>query len=70
IYPNPTGGPLIVLIPNILVGTNAILSDVGGRTISIIKLSNNSNLINLGNVASDVYFLKFADGNVREIIRQ
>ncbi|MEO7047799.1 MAG: T9SS type A sorting domain-containing protein, partial [Ferruginibacter sp.] len=70
IYLNPTRGSITVLVPNSLVGTNAILVDISGRTVSKIKLSSNTNFINLGSIVAGVYILQFADGNAKEFIKQ
>ncbi|HMU08688.1 MAG TPA: RHS repeat-associated core domain-containing protein [Ferruginibacter sp.] len=71
IYPNPTQGSATVLVgDNSLVGTIAILYDMNGRLLESIKISANSQPVNLTKYVNGIYFIKLSNNEVLKIVKQ
>lgn len=64
VYPNP-----VVDVLNFPVGTKFTLNDIQGKFV-LIQNSNSASSINLSNLNSGLYFIKFKNGETQKIIKQ
>ncbi len=70
VYPNPTPGLVTILVgDNALVGTIAYLYDINGRLLENIKISANSQQVNLSRYVNGVYYIKLNNKEVLKIIK-
>lgn len=71
VYPNPTPGSITILVgSNALVGTVAALYDINGRLLENIKISSNSQQVDLGKYVNGIYFIRLSNKEVLRIIKQ
>ncbi len=71
IYPNPTPDVLNINISDRkLLNTNIIIIDSKGSTLLERKLDFNQKQIGIKNFAKGIYFIRFADGSIKKIIKQ
>ena len=71
VYPNPTEGSVTILIgENSLIGTTAVLYDTNGRLLENIKITANSQQVNLKNYVNGTYFIRLSNNEVLKIIKQ
>ncbi len=71
VYPNPTQGTITILCGDkSLVGTVAVLYDINGRFLENIKITANTQDVNLGKYVSGVYLIKLSNNEVLKIIKQ
>ena len=71
IYPNPTPGSATVLVgDNSLIGTIAGVYDINGRQLAGIKITANSQPVDLGRYVNGTYFIRLANGEVLRVIKQ
>ena len=62
VYPNPTRGMITILVgDNSLVGSIAVIYDINGRQLETIKITANSQSVNLSNYVNGVYFIKLSN---------
>jgi hypothetical protein len=70
VYPNPTQGLITITVGDkALVGSVAILYDVNGLQLEVIKITNNSQTINMGKYVNGTYFIKLNNKEVLKIIK-
>ncbi len=70
VYPNPTQGLITITVGDkALVGSLAILYDVNGLQLEIIKITTNSQTINMGKYVNGTYFIKLNNKEVLKIVR-
>lgn len=70
VYPNPaTSATTIYISDSKYLNTNVLLTDMAGKIMQKIKIEGNSNLLNLANIPSGTYLLRFVDGTVSKIIK-
>jgi len=70
IYPNPTGGAVIIKINSLALNVNEWslqLTDVLGRTLLTIPSLNYSNNLSLSNLPDGVYFITIINDNKRAV---
>lgn len=71
VYPNPTNGLITVTIGDQqLVGTTASLYDQGGRLLQQIKISANSQSLDLSPYVNGVYYLQLVNKEVLKVVKQ
>jgi len=72
LYPNPVvkNTTLDVGSNNALIGTQAQLTDAGGRLLRLFTISNNQEQLDMAGFATGLYFLKLNDGKVIKIFKQ
>lgn len=71
IYPNPTQGTATILVgDNSLIGTVAVLYDMNGRLLENIKITTNSQQIDLGKFVNGIYFIRLNNKEVLKVIKQ
>jgi hypothetical protein len=56
-YPNPTNGELNIVVPDALIGQTAKLTDISGKQIARIPLSEPLVNVSIGNLSAGTYFL-------------
>jgi len=56
-YPNPTNGELNIVVPDALIGQTAKLTDISGKQIARILLSESLVNVSMGNLSAGTYFL-------------
>jgi hypothetical protein len=56
-YPNPTNGELNIVVPDALIGQTAKLTDISGKQIARILLSESLVNVSIGNLSAGTYFL-------------
>ncbi len=60
VFPNPSSGRFVIEVPTEMQGE---LIDAHGRRLLAIKLTSSSHVLDLGNYADGIYFLRLHDGN-------
>ncbi|MFZ1369571.1 MAG: RHS repeat-associated core domain-containing protein, partial [Ferruginibacter sp.] len=70
VYPNPTHGSVTVLVgDNSLVGSVADLYDINGRLLESIKITANSQLVNMSKYVNGVYIIRLSNKEVLKVIK-
>ncbi len=70
IYPNPTRNVITLVIGDrSLKGTTANLYDMGGRLLEVLKITADSQTIDLGKYMSGTYYLKLSNKETISIIK-
>jgi hypothetical protein len=57
VYPNPTNGELFIVVPTALIGQTASLTDVSGKKIAAIHLSDALSNLHLNGLSNGTYFI-------------
>jgi hypothetical protein len=57
VYPNPTNGELNIVVPSTLIGQTAKLTDIAGKQIARILLSETLVNVSIGNLSAGTYFI-------------
>lgn len=70
VYPTPAQSVVSVNVPASMVNTNALLKDITGRTMAVIKLEAIVSVININNYSSGTYILYFENGMSAKFIKQ
>ena len=71
VYPNPTQGSVTILAgDNSLVGSMAVLYDINGRMLESIKITANSQAVNLSKYVNGTYLIRLNNNEVLKIIKQ
>ena len=71
VYPNPARDQITINIAdNSLVNTQALLSDLNGKILQRISLTQASTQVNISNYVSGMYLLKFKDGKTIKIVKE
>jgi RHS repeat-associated protein len=70
VYPNPTQGLVTITVGDkALVGSTAVLYDVNGLQLELIKITANSQTINMGKYVNGTYFIKLNNKEVLKIVK-
>jgi CSLREA domain-containing protein len=69
LFPNPVKNVVTIAVPNGLVNTIATLSNNYG-VLQKIKITNNTEAINMQRYASGVYYISFSNGIVQKIMKE
>lgn len=66
VFPNPAKGSLELFVENDidLVGTQAQLSDMTGRTIQVIEIKESNQQLDITNLAPGLYTIRLANGEI------
>lgn len=71
VYPNPTGGMITITIGNRqLIGTMASLYDENGRLLESVKITADSQTMDLGKYMNGIYFIHLADKETLRVVKQ
>jgi hypothetical protein len=57
VYPNPTNGELFIVVPTALIGQTASLTDISGKKIAAIHLSEALSNFQLNGLSNGTYFI-------------
>jgi hypothetical protein len=57
VYPNPSNGDLLIQVPTALIGQTAYLTDISGKKIASIQLSEATSQYNLNEFSKGTYFI-------------
>jgi hypothetical protein len=57
VYPNPSNGDLFIQVPTALIGQTATLTDISGKKIATIQLSEATSKVNLNGLSYGTYFI-------------
>jgi hypothetical protein len=57
VYPNPTNGDLIILVPMAFIGQTAHLTDISGKKIASIQLGEATSKVTLNGLSDGTYFI-------------
>jgi hypothetical protein len=69
IFPNPTNNEFVICSNN-LKNTTAVLTDVNGKALQNIVITQNNTRVNIRSYSNGIYFLKTAYGDVLQILKQ
>jgi hypothetical protein len=70
VYPVPARTTVVVTVPQTLVTTNATLFDNTGKQIRTILLTNTVATIDVSDLPSGVYVLRFANGSTSKLVKE
>jgi RHS repeat-associated protein len=71
VYPNPTQGLITISIGDKkLIGTIASLYDLNGKHLEDIKITSDSQTLDLGKYVNGVYFIRLINKEVLKVIKQ
>lgn len=71
VYPNPARDQITINIADkSLINTQALLSDLNGKILQRIYLTQASTQVNISNYVSGMYLLKFKDGKTIKIVKE
>ncbi len=69
VYPNPTAN-IVTINSTGLLNTKAILTDISGKALQTINITQQNTSINLGSYASGIYLLKLQNGETVKLIKE
>ena len=70
-YPNPARDQITINITDkSLINTQALLSDLNGKILERISLTQASTQVNISNYLGGMYLLKFKDGTTIKIVKE
>ena len=61
VYPNPTNGEINLIVPEGMIGKNAILTDISGKKIATILLKDSISKFDLSGFSNGVYFISMEE---------
>lgn len=71
VYPNPARDQITINIADkSLINTQALLSDLNGKILQRISLTQASTQVNISNYVGGMYLLKFKDGSTIKIVKE
>lgn len=71
VYPNPTNGSVTVIIgDNSLIGTEAIITDINGRILQQVKISNGSQVFDLSRFVNGIYLIRLSNKETMKVVKQ
>ncbi|WP_149244297.1 LamG-like jellyroll fold domain-containing protein [Dyadobacter sp. 32] len=70
LYPNPTTDHLTLSLDNGLINSEAKLYDASGKLLQTIKIASAEELINVKNLPTGVYIIKFKDGSTGSFVKE
>jgi hypothetical protein len=69
VYPNPVSSTLTLAVNQVVGKASASVTDVTGKVVSTIAITDNATDINMSTFAPGVYFIKYKDDVANETIR-
>ncbi len=70
VYPNPTEGVVTITVGDrALIGTEAGLYDENGRLLEIIKITANSQSVDISKYVNGIYFVRLSNKEVLKIVK-
>jgi RHS repeat-associated protein len=70
VYPNPTEGMITISIGDAkLIGTTAAVYDENGKLLQMVKITANSQTLNLGKYVNGVYYIKLNNKEMLRVIK-
>lgn len=70
VYPNPTRGSVTIVVgDNALVGSAAVLYDINGRLLENIKITANTQAIDLSKYVNGIYFIRLNNKETLKVIK-
>jgi hypothetical protein len=69
VSPNPTHGKVYLSIPRAGKASQAQVTDITGKYLKTVQLTSATTEIDLSGWASGVYFIKYTDGSVQELVK-
>ena len=70
VYPIPARSTVVVTVPQTLVTTNATLFDNTGKQIRTILLTNTVATIDVSDLPSGIYVLRFTNGSTSKLVKE
>jgi hypothetical protein len=71
VYPNPARGQITINVGNkSLLNSNAVLTDLNGKVLQRISLTQTSTQVNVSSYTRGVYLLKFTDGSSIKVVKE
>lgn len=70
VYPNPVSDKLIITVNNELQNTQVQLLDINGRLLQLVPLNGQSTSVNVRQLSSGIYILRFSNGRAEKFIKQ
>ena len=70
VYPVPARTTVVVTVPQTLVTTNATLFDNTGKQIRTILLTNTASTIDVSDLPSGIYVLRFTNGSTSKLVKE
>jgi len=70
VYPVPARSTVVVTVPQTLVTTNATLFDNTGKQIRTILLTNTASTIDVSDLPSGIYVLRFTNGSTSKLVKE
>jgi len=70
VYPVPARTTVVVTVPQTLVTTNATLFDNTGKQIRTILLTNTADTIDVSDLPSGIYVLRFTNGSTSKLVKE
>ena len=68
LYPNPTASIIQVNVSNSLIGTTVELTEITGKKIRAMRISNQSFTVNMIGLNAGIYLLRFVNGQTEKVI--
>jgi hypothetical protein len=71
VYPNPARDEITINVGNkSLLNSNAVLTDLNGKVLQRISLTQTSTQVNVSSYTRGVYLLKFTDGSSIKVVKE
>jgi len=70
VFPNPTTGFLNLKVQSDMIGKSYTITDIAGKLISISKVNNLNEILNLDNYEKGTYFLHLEGESTLKIIKE
>lgn len=69
VFPNPVNETLTLSVNGVVGKGAALVTDIAGKVVSSVNVTNNTTDINMSSLAPGVYFIKYQDEATKETIR-
>ena len=71
VYPNPARETINISVSDTrMLKTDIRISDVNGRLVNVVKLASLQQSVDISNLNSGTYIIKFADGSFTKFVKQ
>jgi hypothetical protein len=70
VYPNPAKDFVTISVGNDYLKTTAQITDLNGKVVKSINITNASSLLDMALLPAGVYFLKMENGKTEKIVKQ